>query len=295
MAFSPCTDLASERFRADLDIEGVSLEKTRHGNIEIERLTIGSDEGARSIGKPRGTYITLTFPALATATGEDLDLLGEVFLAVMSEMLMKKAKKRDSSSLALLCVGLGNRSLSADTVGIRIAEGIRATAHIKVDDPSLFSRLGCASLSVLIPGVLGQSGMEAADRVKALIPLASPDAVIVFDALAARSYARIGCTVQITDSGIEPGSGIGNRRRAITEEAMGVPVIAVGVPTVCDTATLLRDALAVLPDACLPDEFEKLFPEEKRSFVSPSDGDAVTEKIAAILAESLNRRYGVFY
>ncbi len=293
--FVPCTDLASERLRADLRLDGVSLRKKAIGNIEIERLLIRSEEGAKAIGKPCGTYVTVGFPSVSTASEEDIAMLSEQFLDALNDRLIEKTGKRNVEELSLLIVGLGNRSLSADTVGIRIAESIRATAHVRENDPELFRRLGCASLSVLIPGVLSQSGMEAADRVAALLPLLSPDAVVVFDALAARSYARIGSTVQISDSGIEPGSGIGNRRKPITENTLGIPVIAVGIPTVCDTATLVRDALSLAPEAVLSKELEHFLATEKGSFVSPGDVDTTSEKISSILAESINRTYGIVY
>lgn len=293
MSCIPRTDLAAERRRADLTLPGTENKKETFGNIEEETLFIKDDEAAAAIGKPIGTYTTLSFPALSQCDGGEKEVLTERLSAVLAATVSRLTDKRDPAEMTLLIVGLGNRSVTADAVGVLTGEKIRATAHIKEEEPALFGKLGCAALSVLLPGVLSQSGIEASDRIQALIPLLSPDAVIVFDALAARSFRRVGRTFQIADTGIEPGSGIGNRRKAVTKETLGVPVIAVGMPTITDTATLVRDILSSLPENTLSPETEKTIKDEEGSYVTPGECDLIAEALSSIASEAVNRTFGL--
>lgn len=291
--FFPRTDLASERMRADTDIGGVSLKKSNDGDIETEVLTVSSDEGALSIGKPKGVYTTFFFPSPAEMNGDTKKLLIKALGDSIEATLLRLSGKPRISELSLLVAGLGNRNLTVDSVGVATAEKIHATAHIKEELPTLFHSLGAANICVALPGVLSQSGIEAADAIAGLLKSFPADAVLVFDALAARSLSRVGKTVQIADSGIEPGSGIGNRRRALSLRTLGVPVVSVGVPTVTDTATLVSDTLVSLMGEALPESVGKLLSEAEKSFVSPDDCDRVTEEISKILADTVNRRLGV--
>lgn len=291
--FFPRTDLASERMRADTDIGGVSLKKSNDGDIETEVLTVSSDEGALSIGKPKGIYTTFSFPSPTEMDENTKRWLVEKLGSVIEATLLRLSGKTEADRLSLLVVGLGNRALTVDSVGVVTAEKIHATAHIKEELPDVFRSLGAAEICVALPGVLSQSGIEAADAVAGLLKSFPADAVLVFDALAARSLSRVGRTVQIADCGIEPGSGIGNRRRALSLSTLGVPVVSVGVPTVTDTATLVSDTLTALMGEDLPEGVSKVLSETERSFVSPDNCDRVTEEISKILADAVNMRLGI--
>jgi len=291
--FSPRTDLASERMQANTDLRGVSLEKHSDGGIETEVLRVSSAEGARSIGKPMGIYTTFSFPSPLEMDGDTKRLLSEKIGTSIEKTLLRLSGKSEPNRLSLIVAGLGNRALTVDSVGVVTAEKIHATAHIKEEMPELFRSLGAAEICVALPGVLSQSGMEAADAIAGLLHSFPADAVLVFDALASRSLSRIGKTVQIADSGIEPGSGIGNRRRALSLRTLGVPVVSVGVPTITDTATLVSDTLAALMGESLPDGISKLLTETEKSFVSPDDCDRSTEEISKLLADAVNLRLGV--
>ena len=291
--FSPRTDLATERMKANTALRGVRLEKNADGGIETEVLTVSSDEGAVSIGKPIGVYTTFSFPSPAELDGETERSLSEKIGSCIERTLLRLCGKPTSDALSLFVVGLGNRDLTVDSIGVITAEKIHATAHIKEEMPEVFRSLGAAEIRTSLPGVLSQSGMDAADTVSGLLRSFSADAVLVFDALAARSLSRVGRTVQIADSGIEPGSGIGNRRRALSLRTLGVPVVSVGVPTVTDTATLVSDTLASLTGEPLPNEITKTLLQMEKSFVSPDDCDRMNIKISNILADAVNMRLGI--
>ncbi len=289
--FYPRTDLAAERKRADLSLPGIKEEKRSLYRITEERLTVEGREAAESIEKPEGVYTTLSFPSLSELSEEERDILTRRIGDILSETLLRLTGKR-TEELSLLIVGLGNRRMTADAIGCMTAEKINATAHLKSGMPKLFQSLGAASIAILIPGVLPQSGMEAADRTAACVAALHPDAVIAFDALFARSLKRIGRTVQIADSGIEPGGGIGNARKALTQGTLGVPVISVGVPTVTDTRTLVGDTLSSLPEALYEDCLTYL-EETEGSFVSCGDCDRIAEELSSLLAEAVNTSVGV--
>ena len=291
--FFPRTDLAAERHRADLSVKGVQYKKQVSGEIETERLRVSSEEGAKSIGKPCGLYVTVSFPPLPDCKTGTRSELTAIIAECLLDTVTRLSGKVRLQELSILAIGLGNRRMTPDSIGAEVADRIHATAHIRDADPALFEKMGCAAISVVAPGVLGDSGIEAADRVRALVSYVHPDVILVFDALAARSFSRVRCTVQIADTGISPGSGIGNRRRAISRATVGAPVIAIGVPTVTDTATLLYDMLARLPDTEERRECERLLADESGSFVSPSDCDAVIHNMSLLLAEAVNATFGV--
>ena len=241
------TDLALEAhalFRAaqkDDAIDGLTLtERTRRG-CAVTTVTVESKAASRALGKPRGTYVTLDLRALSP---EDPAYTERAALALRDEL---RALLEGTVDTALV-VGLGNRAMTPDVIGPRAADHVPATRHLK--GCAAFGAL--ADVSVLTPGVLGTTGLEAAELVRGAVETVRPDLVVAVDALASQSLGRVCTTVQLTDAGIVPGSGVGNHRRALTRETLGVPVLAVGVPTVVDAATLALDLLdeagADLPD-----------------------------------------------
>ncbi len=257
------TDLAAEAHKLCCDdanltqIEGVKArESTKHG-IRMTEVRVIDEQGARTIGKPCGTYTTIEAPQLKYSPEQ-----GEIAAECLAEAI-RSTGCLDPEGLTLVA-GLGNRDITPDTIGIRAAEGVLVTNHLAGTLPkSLAGRL--SGVCVLIPGVLGTTGMETAEVIKAVVQQTEPSCVIAVDALAAADFSRVGTTIQVGDSGINPGSGVGNDRAALNEKTLGVPVIAVGVPTVADVETSFGTAM-----------------------VTPRDIDMVAKRAAAILAEGIN-------
>lgn len=287
MACLPRTDLACERHGAATDRSGCTYTEEKRGICRVHTLRVESEEAAERLGTARGTYETLFFPP-PWETGAEEDAAVEEELARLLEKTAATVLGGDEfAGRRILAVGLGNRRMTADAVGPRAADGITATAHLRAYRPSLLARLCCAELAVIVPGVMAQSGMESADLIRAAAAAFRPHLVLLIDALAARSFDRLGTTIQVADSGMAPGSGIGNCRAPLNRETLGCPVISVGVPTVTDTDTLLRDRLT---------EAGVTPPEEAaagRYFVSPRDADLLTEKLSRCIAGAINTVFGI--
>ena len=262
------TDLALEAhalFRAaqrDDAIDGLTLtERTRRG-CAVTTVTVEGEAASRALGKPRGTYVTLDLRALSP---EDPAYTERAALALRDELCALLEGTVDTA----LVVGLGNRAMTPDVIGPRAADHVPATRHLK--GCAAFGAL--ADVSVLTPGVLGTTGLEAAELVRGAVETVRPDLVVAVDALASQSLGRVCTTVQLTDAGIVPGSGVGNHRRALTRETLGVP-------TVVDAATLALDLLdeagADLPDpAALRGQGSVM--------VTPRDIDARAEQLARVV------------
>ena len=193
----------------------------------------------------------------------------------------------------MLAVGLGNRAMTADAVGPESIRAMTATRHLRIEDPELFAKYSEAELSLLAPGVMGETGIEAVELVAGAVKAAAPELVIAVDALAARSVTRLATTVQLSDTGIRPGSGVGNSRRAIDRETLGVPVLAIGIPTVVSSHTLVYDAFrqAGIADGEIPDRLRELLSEGASFFVSPRESDTVTERAAQLVANAVNSSF----
>ena len=282
----PRTDLACERMRADTDLAGVEYREEAHGAFGISRLTIKDDEAAKAIGKPEGHYVTVSFAPLWEMSDGELGKLSELLSTLLSELCRAHVEK----PRAVLVVGLGNRYLTADAVGPDSIRAMFATRHLAKEEPTLFARFSEVELSLLAPGVMAQTGIETGLLVAGAAEAVAPDLVITIDALAARSVSRLATTVQLSDTGIRPGSGIGNGRRAIDSEALGVPVLAIGVPTVVDSGTLVYDAFerAGLSDGDIPEPLQRVLGEGEAFFVSPRQSDTVTERAAQLIATAVN-------
>ena len=280
------TDLACERMRADLSLSGVEYEESEENGYRISRLAVTSDEGAASIGKPKGRYVTLSFPPLYELNDDAVSTLSEL----LSRLIGEFTAALELPLHAVLAVGLGNRYITSDAVGPESIREMLATRHLKEEDPALFSRFSDIELSLLSPGVMAQTGIESRVLVEGAVEAVKPDLVIVIDALAARSTDRLATTIQLSDSGIRPGSGIGNSRRAIDREALGVPVLAIGIPTVVDARTMVYDALerAGISENELPERLHEVLSEGASFFVSPRQMDSTTEKAARLVADAVN-------
>lgn len=271
------TDLAVERRRAEPEVRGVEY-KSAECSVGIwECVKISSDEGAKSIGRPKGRYDTL-------CTGR-MDLLSEDEIDDATEEIAKKlCESIDGTSAIperLLIVGLGNRNLTPDSVGPKAAALVKPTLHIKEFDEEMFESLECSEIAVITPGVTAESGLESSEIIKGISRRILPDAIIAVDAIATRSVERLGSTVQISDTGLFPGSGIGNSRSALTEGNIGIPVIAIGVPTVIDSRVFGLT------------EETKIKSGSDAMMVSPKEIDEITTTAARIIGGAINQAFGI--
>ncbi len=271
------TDLACERRRADTDIQGVSYERTEHGIFTWERIEITTREAERSIGRPMGCYDTLSCERMDTLDGEDADNAADEIARELCYIFERSA----ITPTKILVVGLGNVTLTPDSIGPSSAALVNATMHLAESDPELFKSIECSQIAVITPGVTAKTGIEATETVSAICDAIEPDAVIAIDAIASRSPLRLGTTVQISNTGILPGSGIGNRRKALSERTLGIPVIAIGVPTVVNASAFC--------DSC-SDELR----QKGDMFVSPKDIDTIVSVSSKIISQGINQAFGLF-
>ncbi|MEG0614453.1 MAG: GPR endopeptidase [Oscillospiraceae bacterium] len=264
------TDLALERTKIDTNLDGIS-QYVRDGiGCKITEIVIESPAAAARIGKGIGRYITLEV--------DDLSIPAEEFdgmvLSLSKEIteLLSSSKKGD-----VFVVGLGNRDITPDALGTAVAAKIIATRHLSAELPSGHELSSLRAVSALAPGVLGQTGIEAAEIAKAICESTNPAAVIIIDALACADISRLGRTIQLSDTGISPGSGVKNSRKELSKATLGVPVISIGVPTVVDTHTIIENLTGTPPQNDLPN-----------MMVSPRDIDKVIERAAKLVAFAIN-------
>lgn len=289
------TDLAleqRERFVSDqIEIPGVAVEETYDDMCEVRVTTvrIETENGAAVMGKPVGNYITLEAPKMAEA---DESYHREISGKLMEVLEGCLPEKEDGQSI--LIIGLGNRNVTPDALGPLVVEHLDITRHL-VKEYGKYALDGEADrlVSAVVPGVMGQTGMETVEIVRGIVEETEPDFVIAIDALAARSVRRLNRTIQIADTGIAPGSGVGNHRNAITEETVGAPVIAIGVPTVVDAATIVGDSIeeyvAKCRDEGMRENKEHLIPPYLYGmFVTPKDIDETMERTSYTISEALN-------
>lgn len=263
------TDLAIELSGGEKgNIKGVEREFKDKGEIKISTVKITSKEGEEAIGKPIGKYITLEFEPIYKIS--DYSSLKTEVVKALNSLL---PQKRES----LLIAGLGNTEITPDAVGPLTAKQILATRHISGQFAENIGLKGLKSVSVISPGVLGQTGIETAEILKGAVAAVRPDALIAIDALKADSKDRLFRTVQLCDTGISPGSGVKNSRREISEKTLGIPVIAVGVPTVTDIDSLALELTGKEPE------------NSSDMFVTPKEVDLLVDRISEILALCLNK------
>ncbi len=289
------TDLAleiRESFpRNHVEIKGVIVEKSydKKAHANITTVRIEDDKGSRAMGKPKGCYVTVE--------SEDMPREG-VSKVELSRCIKREIEKMipDLVHKSSLIVGLGNRQVTSDSLGPQMVDCILVTRHLKKELGKEFmiaNDLG--DVSAIAPGVMAQTGMEALEILQGIVKKTSPDVVVVVDALAARSMSRLCTTVQITDTGISPGSGIGNHRKELSKKSLGVPVIAIGVPTVVDARTIISDHLERVLTKQGYNEYEieqficEVFQDEMDNlYVTPKNIDESVTVIAEELAGILN-------
>ena len=272
------TDLALEERESfdgsGVEIHGVEVEEScdEERDVRLTRVKIVSERGAREMGKSRGTYLTLEAPGLASP---DEDYHREV-----SEMLADLLRELTGTAESVLVAGLGNRDVTPDALGPQAVSNLMITRHlIREYGREMMGMDGCCVVSGIVPGVMAQTGMETSEILQGIIEETRPDLLIAIDALAARSTRRLGRTIQITDTGIQPGSGVGNHRGSLTKESLGIPVIAIGVPTVVEAAAIVYDAQG---------NCEKMPPHLNGMFVTPKNIDEMIKQLSFTLSEALN-------
>ena len=292
------TDLAletTERFTEEhVEIRGVEIREDydQEKDIRTTVVKITTENGAKAMGRPQGNYITIEAPDLSAADeGYHREISEEIAKHLRSLIDLDHEK-------SILVVGLGNQAVTADSLGSHVVKNLHMTRHIIREYGQ--KNLGKEEMhrtSGIIPGVMAQTGMETSEIVQGIVDETKPDVVIAVDALAARSVRRLNRTVQITDTGIHPGSGVGNHRIGLTEENLQIKVIGIGVPTVVDAATIVHDSMAHLLDA-LEEQEQKEFLEEMISpnlysmFVTPKDVDETVKYLSFTISEGLNLAFG---
>lgn len=272
------TDLALEaREFIDEKEEGVVVKEEEQDGIKISEIKILNQKAAKKMNKPIGTYITTELAPL-TDNLRDGDSKAEYIGKLIEPLLPKEG--------TILIAGIGNETITPDALGPKSADNILATRHITGELKRSLGLSGLRSVAVLSPGVLGQTGIETGELIKSVVESIKPSAVIAIDALASRSLSRLGCTIQISDAGISPGSGVGNHRLSLNKETMGIPVIGIGVPTVVDAQTL---ALELIPEAKLSYQQKGLVsPRGEQMIVTPREIDLLIERASRLVGMSLN-------
>ena len=296
-SFQIRTDLALEARESvsedEEKLKGVWEEEYYLGeeDIRVTKVVIDTKNAAKVLGKSIGVYVTMEAPSMV----EPDDGYHREISECMAEELKKMIPDSDKEQ-SVLIVGLGNREVTADALGPKVVDNLLITRHVvKAYGKEAYGKENMNLISSIEPGVMAKTGMETAEIVKGVVKETSPDVVIVIDALASRSTKRLNRTIQITNTGIQPGSGVGNHRNALTKDELGIPVIAIGVPTVVDAATIVGDALEKL----LKEEsgFDRMkymgqhlgiFSEFNNMYMTGKDIDAVVKMVSFTLSEGIN-------
>ena len=303
------TDLANERRdlyekanNLENGIDGIESQKEEiNSKIKIERVKILDENGENAIGKPIGTYVTIDVKDLKIATEEEMEKAGEVLTKELKNIVDKHIGSQDE----VLVVGLGNIYVTPDSLGPKVINEIEVTRHI-INYMPQYVKEGTRKISAISPGVLGTTGIETVEIFKGIVDNIHPKLIIVIDALASRSIERISSSVQISDTGIVPGAGVGNRRSEISIKSLGVPVIAIGIPTCVETAVLVNDSLNLfiekLQDEAKSNDYlnsiknennyeeikQILMPRDYNLIVTPKEIDGLIENMKDIVAMGIN-------
>ena len=251
------TDLALERREMleklnKKEIEGIEVEeKERSEKVKISKVKVKNKEGEQAIGKPMGTYVTIDIKKLKIATEDEIEEAANT----LAEELKELVNIHIDSAEDVLVVGLGNEYVTPDSLGPKVIANIEVTRHVIKYLPEYVEE-GTRPISAISPGVLGTTGIETLEILEGIVNNVKPKMLIVIDALASRSIERISSTIQLSDTGIVPGAGVGNTRKELSIDTLGIPVIALGVPTVVESAVMVNESL---------DLFIKKLQDEARS------------------------------
>ncbi|AWK50981.1 GPR endopeptidase [Clostridium beijerinckii] len=297
-------EIYKENHKAEGDIDGIEVIEESEKNIKVTTVKVKNEEGAQKIGKPKGNYVTIDIPDFTAYDGETMDRVSEVVSEILGRLINMDTKK------TALIVGLGNWQVTPDALGPKVTEKIMVTRHLQTVMPEAIDD-SVRPVCSIAPGVLGVTGIETVEIIKGVVEKIKPDLVICIDALAARRVQRVNTTIQIGDTGISPGAGVGNNRKQINEETLGVKVIAIGVPTVVDAITITNDTIDLVVDSLISQsssgtDFYKMLKSldknEKENLikevistknntdmiVTPKDIDLVINSLSKIIANGIN-------
>ncbi len=303
-------ELYSESVEQEPDMSGISVrEYSEQDIIKVTRVIIHNSKGEESLGKPIGDYITIEMPS--RFYGEQ-KIYEEMCRVCAKELKTLTDKFLSGDDDVVLVVGLGNQNITADALGPKVISSLMITRHLKEYVPDEIQK-GVRSVCGIVPGVLGLTGIETGEIIQGVTDRIKPKLVIAIDALCSRKMERVNTTIQIADTGITPGEGVGNKRKGLNRDTLGVPVIAIGVPTVVDAATIAGDTLDMLVDAAggdskikdkptakilkiigdMADEKydlirEVIRPEFGSFIVAPKDVDTIIDDISSVVANGIN-------
>lgn len=269
--------------------EGIILQTENVGGyIRITRVKVMNEEGARALGKKPGNYTTVEMPGRFYGMQKIYEDMCRVCAKELKKLTDPFLKDDDSS---VFVVGLGNWNITADALGPKVVKSLMVTRHLKEYIPEEIDE-GIRPVSAFAPGVLGITGIETAELVKGVSDKLKPDLIIAIDALCSRRAERVNSTVQFCDTGITPGEGVGNKRKAMDYECLGVPVIAIGVPTVVDASAIADETLEAVEkcsDAKMAEEVYDFVSERfGNMIVAPKEVDAVTDDLSRVIANGIN-------
>lgn len=302
------TDLADERtdiFKKNNnitnEIDGIETNVREEGNVKITEVKVTNENGANSIGKPIGSYITIDIKKLKVATDKEIENYGNILSGELKKLIDSHSAKQDE----ILVVGLGNLYVTPDSLGPKVINEIDVTRHILKYMPEVLEE-GTRSVSAISPGVLGTTGMETLEIVTGIVENVKPKLIIVIDALASRSMDRISSSIQLSDTGIVPGAGVGNTRKELSQNTLNIPVIALGIPTVVESAVLVNDCLNLfitkLQEEAKSNDYlnklkqqdnyeeikEALIPNDYNMIVTPKEIDDLIENMKDVVARGIN-------
>ncbi len=284
--FEKRTDLALEVHELHGEESGIEIKEENKEGFDVTVATVKSGEGEKRSGKSAGRYITLDSGKLWQADSVTLHKAAEVLSNEIKSLMPKEIG-------CVLVAGLGNIEITADSLGPKTVNKLLVTRHIEALDIDLYNNAGFGNMAAIATGVLAQTGIESAEIVKSICDAIKPKCVIIIDSLAARRLSRLGVTVQLSDSGIAPGSGVSNKRAALDKGLLGCPVISIGVPMVVDGPTLAYDILEEHMG-----EYDEGFAQtvkailsgrDKDMFVTPKDSDVITEVNAKLISSAINQ------
>ena len=282
-------------------IEGVDIESDGKNEVEISRIKITNEEGEKALNKPIGNYITLDVKQIKLADEERLEVIAEIVADELRNTISKHVKNTDD----IMVVGLGNLYVTPDALGPKVVPEIEVTRHILEYMPKVMPE-DTRPVSAISPGVLGITGIETMEILKGVVDNVKPKLLIVIDALASRSIDRISSSIQIADTGIVPGAGVENKRKEISQNTLGIPVIAIGIPTVVDLATVTNECIDIfiesLQEKAMSNDYlnklkekdnyeeikEALVPKDYNMIVTPKEIDKLIENMSKIISRAIN-------
>ena len=304
------TDLASERreiyqkaYNIQGQIDGIESEsKNISDKIKLEKVKITNENGEKAIGKPQGEYVTIDIKKLKIFQEEEIEEASDVLSKELREILNKHVEPQEE----ILVVGLGNIYVTPDSLGPKVVNEIEVTRHIMTYMPQYVEE-GTRMVSAIAPGVLGTTGIETLEILKGIVDNIKPKLIIAIDALASRSIERISSSIQLSDTGITPGAGVGNKRKELSINTLGIPVIAIGIPTVVETAVLVNESLDLfigkLQDEAKSNDYlndmkendnyeeikEALVPQDYNLIVTPKEIDDLIENMKEVVSRGINK------